>query len=155
MTSDLKRLSGLNHSTYESRLMKIDIFNLEFARLHAQAAYRRIAVRTAENVYPDLFTKLVAETAGITQFNHFELTRIAWQIVDAGLNDQKKEIVMRVCCGERQADVARLFGLNRSNLHRFLASVPGYFRFRERSTPDLIGLKQLLASARLLGSIAS
>ncbi|WP_419805699.1 hypothetical protein [Terriglobus sp.] len=140
----------LDSSTYESRATKVKTFLLEFARLHAHAAHRIEPIRTAQSAYPDLFVSNTIRTTGLVGGEHFELSRIAWQIVECNLDDRKKEIVMRLCCKESQASIARELGTSRQNIGRILNSIPSYFRFAKLAPGEAISLRDKIAAAKLL-----
>lgn len=141
------RPDGLDASTYESRVSKIDIFSLEFARLHVHAAYVTAPTRTAVNIYPDLFIRHLTQTIAVT---HFELCRVAWHLVQRTLDDRKKEIVMRVRCGESQSVVAKELGTTRQDVNRVLRNIPHYFCFEGLSTEKCLVMRNELVKSAVV-----
>jgi hypothetical protein len=65
--------TDLERSTYESRVAKVRIYRLEFARLNAHAHFAEQRLRTGSNPAPDLFAQTVIAKSQIYADEHFEL----------------------------------------------------------------------------------
>jgi hypothetical protein len=121
--------TDLERSTYESRVAKVRIYRLEFARLNAHAHFAEQRLRTGSNPAPDLFAQTVIAKSQIYADEHFELARVAWHLVEHDVNDRKKEIIMRVASRHSQTAIAKDLGISRQAVHEALKSIPKCFRF--------------------------
>lgn len=116
-------------STYESRKEKLCIYQLELARLRRQACYGEKFLQTSPNLAPDLFIRTLIDISQLYGDEHFEMSRIAWHLVEHDVTDAKKDIIMRVCSGQSRAFIAQELGVSRQRIYKALESVPRCFRF--------------------------
>jgi hypothetical protein len=119
----------LERSTYESRVLKVWIYRREFARLNAHVKFGERGLRTSSNLALDRFARMVVARLELYEYEHFELARVAWHLVEHDVNDRKKEIIMRVDSRHSKTAIAKDFGISRQAVHGALKSVPKCFRF--------------------------
>lgn len=111
--------------THRSRVR----FEGEVRRLLRQAKSLMEPRAASGDEHIDRFYQALLSPRALWPDDKREIRNEARRLVDAGISDRKKKIVMMVAAGLNQSEVSRRIGISRQAVSAALAGIPGVYRF--------------------------
>ena len=126
-----KHLDGTWNPKYLQARRTHDRFELELLRLIKQSATPATIRPHSNDIATNLYIYNYVARQTILPSDENELRQQAREIVDKKFSDRKKQIVMLIASGYKQADIARRLGISRQAVSKTIAKIPNEFKINQ------------------------
>ena len=126
-----KHLDGTWNPKYLQARRAHERFELELLRLIKQSATPATIRPHSSDIATNLYIYNYVARQTIKPSDENELRQQARKMVDRKLTDRKKQIIMLIASGYKQADIARRLGISRQAVSKAIAKIPNEFKIHQ------------------------